>query len=77
MSDSLQCVFLTLEIERRSLVAATLKPTKTTRDTEAVEIKDQMLYKPFNAVGADLYEPVCRVMRSHSWSSLKSPMHQL
>ena len=54
MPDSLHCVFCSREIDRRSLVAATLKPTKTTPDTEAVEIRDQMLHKPFNAVDANL-----------------------
>ena len=53
-SESLHCVFWSLEIERRSLVAARLKPTKTTQDTEAVQIRDQVLLKPFNAVEADL-----------------------
>lgn len=54
VSESLHCVFWSLEIERRSLVAARLKPTKTTPDTEAVQIRDQVLLKPFNAVEADL-----------------------
>ena len=41
-------------IERHSLVAARLKPSKTTPDTEAVRITDQMLHKPFNVVKDDL-----------------------
>ena len=38
------------EVERRSLAAARLKHAKSTPDTEAVEIRDHMLHKPFNVV---------------------------
>ena len=54
ISDSLNFVFLSLDIERRSLVAAMLKPSNTSPDTEAVQIRYQLLLKPFNLVEADM-----------------------
>ena len=54
MSDSLHCMFLSLDNERRSLVAAILTPSETSPDTEAVQIRHQMLLKPFNIVEADV-----------------------
>ena len=40
VSHSLHCVFWSLDIERRSLIAARLKPTKTIPDTQAVKIRN-------------------------------------
>ena len=54
MSASPNCVFLLLDIERRSVVAAMLKPTKPSPDTEAVQIRHQILLKPFNVVDANM-----------------------
>ena len=54
MSDSLNCVFLSLDIERRRFVAAVLKPTKTSPDTEAVQIRHHMLLNPLNVVEVDM-----------------------
>ena len=39
MYDALHCVFWFLEVEKRSLGAARLKPAKTSPDTEALEIR--------------------------------------
>ena len=46
-------MFWCLCIERRGLVDAMLKPTKSNPDTEAVKVSDQRLLKPFNAIEAD------------------------
>ena len=54
MSDSLHGLFLSFKIERRSLVAARLKPAKSTPDTEAVEIRDQMMHNPSDVVEAEV-----------------------
>ena len=50
ISDSLHCVFLSLVMERLSLVRAMRKPT-TSPDTEAVQIRRKMLLKPINVLG--------------------------
>lgn len=54
LSGSLHRLFRSFEIERRNIVAARLNPATTTSETEAVQIRDQMLHKRFNVVEPDL-----------------------
>ena len=69
LSDALHCMFWSLGITRRSLVTAMVKPTKTTPDTEAVEIRDHMLHNSFNMLSVCSFNMLVWVilMQPHSW----------
>ena len=77
-SDALHCLFWSLEIERRSLVAARLKPAKTTPDTEAVESRDQVLHKPLTVFEMNLTRAgVVETCAITLVAASMSPMHRV